>query len=232
MPVEKNLSGRQGRRRPAPGRRHPPAGRPGRISAFRCDFETSLSEVDHGGLYLAAYEGELHAFLDEDREHPAGRARLFVLNADAAREAGVSLFDLLDQRPETAHFMPLLGDAEGELAPSLSEIAGPRTTCNMLLLEHLEILPAFLGQELGLLYVRAAVTRFGLGCKLVAARIPPVVSPRKTAPGQRTAAKPRQTRTDRAAILDLKMCYSLAGFVKMPGSDLMILDLVKHRAGR
>ena len=41
----------------------------------------------------------------------AGRARLFVFNADAAENDGESLFDLLDRRAETAAYLPLLRSA-------------------------------------------------------------------------------------------------------------------------
>jgi hypothetical protein len=190
---------------------------PGKICAFRCTYRTSLSEYDHGGLYLAAYEGDIHVFLDEDNEQLAGHARLFVLNADAAERDGESLFNLLDQRRETAAFIPLLGDGDGELSPTVCDILGEPSTasCNMLLLERLDILPAFRGQDLGLKYVSAAITRFGLGCRLVAACVPPGVLP----------ARERAARTRLA-----KYC-TRAGFVPVRRSGLMILDMETPRAG-
>lgn len=213
---------------PVPTLPRPPRGRPGQVCAFRCAFRTSLSEYDYGGLFLAAYEGDLYAFLDEDREHLAGHARLFVLNADAAEQAGASLFNVLDQRSETAPFICLLGDAEGELAPGLRALLGPHaSTRNMLLLERLEILPSFRGQQLGLQYMRAAITRFGLGCRLVAARPDAAQStPLRTPRGR---ARHPQART---AAQELRKHYECAGFVKVPSSDVMILDLDKRRVGR
>jgi hypothetical protein len=204
---------------PVRSRGGPKAARPpGKICAFRCAYRTSLSEYDHGGLYLAAYEGDIHVFLDEDNEQLAGHVRLFVLNADAAERDGESLFNLMDQRRETASFIPLLGDGDGELSPVVRDILGEPVTasCNMLLLERLEILPPFRGQELGLKYVAAAITRFGLGCRLVAACVPPGVLPAR----------------GRAARTRLAQCYMRAGFVPVKRSGLMILDLERPCAMR
>jgi hypothetical protein len=178
-----------------------------------------MSEYDHGGLYLAAYEGELHVFLDEDREQLAGHTRLFVLNAGGAQRDGESLFNLLDMCPETAAFIPLLGDEDGELAPAVREVLDEPVTSsrNMLLLDRLEILPAFRGQDLGLSYLAAAISRFGLGCRLAAVR--PLPSPSAGQPG---------SPPGRAAKTKLRKVCARAGFVPLPRSDLMILDLVRH----
>jgi hypothetical protein len=201
------------------GREGRSTARPGRICAFRCAYRTSLSEYDHGGVYLGAYEGDLHVFLDENREQLAGHTRIFVLNADAAERDGESLFNLLDQRPETAPFIALLGDAEGELSPAVCELLGEPVAVsrNMLLLDCLEILPPFRGQELGLKYLAAAITRFGLGCRFVAMRPAPV-----TEGGARAAA-------GRTANTKLKKYFMRAGFVSVKRSELMILDLENPR---
>jgi hypothetical protein len=188
-----------------------------------------MSEYDHGGLHLAAYEGDIHVLLDEDREQRAGHARLFVLNADAAEQEGKSLFNLLDMRPETSAFIPLLGDEDGELASAVLEVLGERATSsrNMLLLDRVEILPAFRGQELGIKYLRAAISRFGLGCRLAAACPFPLQLGRHA----RTLAKSAMP-TLRAARAKLRKHFAQAGFVPLPRSDLMILDLEKHRDGQ
>jgi hypothetical protein len=185
----------------APVLRRRPAARPGTV-----------------GLYLAAYEGELHAFLDDDHEQLAGHARLFVLNADGAERDGESLCNLLDMRPETAAFIPLLGDEDGELAhAALCVLDEPVRACrNMLLLDRFEILPPVRGQELGLKYTAAAIIRLGLGCRLVAARPLPQAG---------HSGKP----AGRTAKTKLRRYYARAGFVPLARSDLMILDLDTQR---
>lgn len=134
-----------------------------------------MSSYDDYERYLAVYEGDLFVFLDDeqesdDREHPAGHVRLFVLNADAAEHEDENLFDVLDVREETAAYIPLLGDDAGNFSRAVCKILGEEMVfCrNILILDRLEILPRFRGQQLGLRYVRAAISRFGIGCRLAA----------------------------------------------------------------
>jgi hypothetical protein len=121
-------------------------------------------------------EGELFVHVDDDVDEPhlAGHARLFILNADAAEngeENAPSLFELLDIRSETAPYLPLLHSTEAyNFSPAVCSIVGEDMvhSRNMLILDRLEILPAFRGQQLGLRYLRIAIQRFGLGCRIVA----------------------------------------------------------------
>jgi GNAT superfamily N-acetyltransferase len=224
-----------------------PIGPHGKISGFRCAYRTSMSEFDEGGLYLAEYEGDLFVFLDDNREEGlddgeqvAGQARLFVLNADAAESEGENLFDLLDRRAETAAYIPLLGDEIGNFSPAVCKILGEdMALCrNMLILDRLEILPQYRGQQLGLKYMRAAITRFGIGCRLVAIKPFPLQfegkleSAEAGAIGAEIQFSPpsKSVLTElRAATAKLKKYYTREGFVSLRGSDLMILDLEKQR---
>jgi hypothetical protein len=87
------------------------------ILHFYCTFRTEMSEWSgDGGPYLSEYEGELRARLEDDVDEfrLAGRARIFIINADAAEddEEAPSLFELLDLRGETAAYLPLLHSTE------------------------------------------------------------------------------------------------------------------------
>jgi hypothetical protein len=117
-----------------------------KIAGFRCSHRTSMSSYDDFGRYLAAYEGDLFVFLDEeqekeDREYHAGQVRLFVLNADAAESAGENLFDVLDEREGTAAYVPLLRDDAGNFTRAVCKILGEEMVfCrNMLILDRVEI---------------------------------------------------------------------------------------------
>jgi hypothetical protein len=153
-----------------------------KVVGFRCSYRTSTSSYDDYERYLAVYEGDLFVFLDgeqenDDREHPAGQVRLFVLNADAAENDDESLFDVLDEREETAAYIPLLGDDAGNFSRAVCKILGEEMVfCrNKLILDRVEILPRFRGQKLGLQYVRAAISRFSIGCRLAAIKPGPVI---------------------------------------------------------
>lgn len=210
-----------------------------KIAGFRCSYRTSMSSYDDYGPYLAAYEGDLFVFLNDkqeydDREHPAGQVRLFVLNADAAESEGEDLFDVLDERAETAAYIPLLGDDAGNFSRAVCKILGEEMVfCrNILILDRLEILPRFRGQQLGLQYVRAAISRFGIGCRLAAIKPFPLQFEGKmgTASETETVEPSKSVRADfDAATKKLKKYYAREGFISLRNSDLMILDLDEGR---
>jgi GNAT superfamily N-acetyltransferase len=206
-----------------------------KVAGFRCSYRTSMSNYDDYARYLAVYEGDLFVFLDgeqekDDREHPAGQVRLFVLNADAAEHDDESLFDVLDERGETAAYIPLLGDDAGNFARAVCKILGEEMVfCrNILILDRLEILPRFRGQQLGLQYVRAAIKRFGIGCRLAAIKPFPLQFEGKigTIRGNDYVEPSKSMLADfNAATRKLKKYYAREGFVSLKNSDLMILDL-------
>jgi GNAT superfamily N-acetyltransferase len=210
-----------------------------KVAGFRCSYRTSMSSYDDYARYLAVYEGDLFVFLDgeqekDDREHPAGQVRLFVLNTEAAEREDESLFDVLDERVETAAYIPLLGGDAGNFSRAVCKILGEETVfCrNMLILDRLEILPRFRGQQLGLKYVRAAVSRFGIGCRLAAIKPFPLQFEGKmgTVGGSEAAEPSKSMLVDfGAATKKLKQYYMREGFVSLRNSDLMILDLDKGR---
>jgi hypothetical protein len=212
-----------------------------KIAGFRCSYRTSMSSYDDYGRYLAVYEGDLFVFLDDeqendDREYPAGQVRLFVLNENAAECEGENLFDVLDERAETAAYIPLLGDVAGNFSRAVCKILGEEMVfCrNILILDRLEILPRFRGQQLGLQYVRAAISRFGIGCRLAAIKPFPLQFEGKmgSVSGNETEyvgpSKSMLANFD-AATKKLKKYYAREGFISLRNSDLMILDLNEGR---
>jgi hypothetical protein len=190
-------------------------------------------------LYVAEYAGKLFVTLDDDvesdAEQLAGEARLFIVNAEAADNAAEDLMELLDHRQETAAYIPLLGEA-GNFSPAVCKLLGENTVLwgNMLLLDRLEILPQFRGQQLGLRYMRAAISRFGMGCRIAAIKPFPLQfegklgpTPRRGAGAESEVMSSLRSRVTefRAATAKLKNYYAREGFVSVKGSDLMVLDL-------
>ena len=98
------------------------------IVHFYCEFRTEMSEWSGDGEpYMSEYEGEILVGLDDDVDEfrLAGRARLFIVNPDAAEEdeEAPSLFELLDLRGETAAYLPLLHSTEpNRFSPAVCRI--------------------------------------------------------------------------------------------------------------
>jgi GNAT superfamily N-acetyltransferase len=189
--------------------------------------------------------GELVVYLDtddhaDDNGRRAGTTRLFVLNADAAEKDDVDLCELLDRRSETAAFISLIGEEPGNFSAGVYRLLNEEVIfCrNLLLLDRLEILPEFRGQELGLKFMKAAITRFGLGCRLAVLKPFPLQFEGKmgTVPVGRSGQVVRRPPAARTAAAKLRSgteklmkYYARAGFVALSGSELMILDLEKRR---
>jgi len=200
-----------------------------KVLVFRCAYKTDMpGDCDgEGDFYLAEYDGELFVSLEDDlddEEYPAGQARLFILNADAAENDGESLFDILDLRGETAALIPLIGQEAGNFSPALCKMLGEEMAfCrNMLILDRLEILPQFRGQQLGLRFIRAAIARFGMGCRIVVIKPFPLQFEGKL--------DDRNKDEYRKATDKLRKYYARAGIKPLRGTDLMILDLYKLRS--
>ena len=141
---------------------------PTSIVHFYCTFRTEMSEWSgDGGPYLSEYEGEILLGLENNIDECllAGRARLFIVNPDAAEdEEAPSLFELLDLRGETAAYLPLLHSTEPNMfSPAVRRILGEEVvpSRNILILDRLEILPEFRRQQLGLRYIRTAIKQIG-----------------------------------------------------------------------
>jgi hypothetical protein len=220
---------------------------PAAIAHFYCEFRTNMSEWNgEGEPYMSEYDGELFVHLDDDDDEPhlAGKARLFILNADAVEndeENAPSLFEILDLRSETAAYLPLLHSAEaGNFSPAVCNIIREDMvhSRNMLILDRLEILPEFRRQQLGLRYMRIAIQRFGLGCRIAAIKpFPLQFEPQPTRGDSDLEWYTRMNmktlpRGTRAPTKKLKKYYSREGFVPVRGTDLMILDLYQHGSSR
>jgi len=199
-----------------------------------------MSDDDECGLYLAEYNGEVFVTLEgdegDDTARRAGSTRLFVLNADAAENDNQDLCELLDRRSETAAFIPLIGEDSGNFSSAICRFLGEEMfLCrNVLLLDRLEILPQYRGQELGLQFMKAAIIRFGMGCRLAALKPFPLQFEGKMGTVQmagvgQVVRRPQGSRVAtakmRGATAKLKKYYARAGFVALNGSELMILDL-------
>ena len=92
--------------------------------------------------------------------------------------------------------------------------------------------PRYRGQQLGLQYVRAALSRFGIGCRLAAIKPFPLQFEGKmgSISGNEYVEPSKSMLADfNAATKKLKKYYAREGFISLRNSDLMILDLDEGR---
>jgi predicted N-acetyltransferase YhbS len=100
----------------------------------------------------------------------------------------------------------------------------------MLILDRLEVLTEFRRRQLGLRYMRAAIERFGMGCRIVAIKPYPLQLEAGALDPSSDVWKTRMklgslARVQRVATTKVRKYYGREGFAAVKGTNLMILDL-------
>jgi GNAT superfamily N-acetyltransferase len=109
-------------------------------------------------------------------ERIIGMARLFYLDLDAVFDKNDSIHELFDIRSETAPFYSALIDHEtADFKPNLETILGEGICdSNVLILDRLEILPAFRGKKIGLASLVWCLRQYARQCGVVALKCFPL----------------------------------------------------------
>lgn len=197
-------------------------------TALTLQFTRDLCTDDsEGDPYLGQYQVKL---TDVDTGAPAGRMRLFVTEFTAAEDAGFSALDLLDHDASTEEYAMLLGREAGNYSPAVLKILGEEfvSSHDMLIIDRLELLPAYRGQGLGLKCMQTCIRHFAKGCRIAAIKPYPLqfeyaASNRDQWDAGLTLSS--LSRQKRASLKRLKEHYAQLGFQHVRGTQLMILDL-------
>lgn len=149
---------------------------------------------------------------DTDEDVEAGEITVQYLDVWRAKAAGLSIWDLFDTTSRTGNAAyPAVWDAEAqEYKP---EITDALSGYNVLIIDTVQIKPEFRGRNLGLAAIDTTVNRFGHDCALVIIKPYPINAYDLTGDQIEQGAK------------SLSAYYARLGFVKIPNSDLMALDL-------
>jgi hypothetical protein len=146
-------------------------------SDVQIHFSSSTTNGDEIEDFATCIEGTitcLHKKRDDETE--AGKLRLFYLDMAATLETNISIFDLFDIRAETEPFYSALLDFETEnFKPDLEQILGEYILdLNLLIIDRLEILPEFRGNNIGLECLRRCLQQYARGCGVVALKCFPL----------------------------------------------------------
>lgn len=197
-------------------------------TALSLQLARDLCTEDYeGDSYLGEYEVKL---VDVDTRAPAGRMRLFVTEFTAAEEAGFGALDLLDLKASTEEYSVLLGREAGNYSPAVLKMLGEEFVLNhdMLIIDRLELLPAYRGRGLGLKCMQACIRHFGKACRIAAIKPFPLQFNQPDAQPSEwdtQLALDSLSRQKRASMKRLKQHYGQLGFQHVRGTELMILDL-------
>ncbi len=151
---------------------------------------------------------------DTDADNVAGEITACYVDVEAAIDNEVNIWDVFDAAGEGSRgllpYYDLLYDANGELQGTLSEqVRGE----NVLIIQHLSIVPAFQGYKMGLAALWETIRRFGHGCSLVLLTAQPLNAAQLT---------PAELETARAGLIRY---YQRLGFRGPVGAHILYLDL-------
>lgn len=182
--------------------------------------------VDPGAL-LVEYDGEIYALDDNYEQHLVGSARVFVARLEACEDHGFSMSDCLDSQQATAPYMALLhSEYAGSFAPAVQKILDePDTFCmDTLIIDRIEVLPAFRGRGYGLDAMKIIIAQLGGGCRIAAIKPYPLQFEPKES-WQETLELHRFSDKKSKATKRLKDLYAGIGFKSVGRTDLMIRGL-------
>lgn len=182
--------------------------------------------VDESAL-LIEYSGEIHAFDDDDEECVVGRTRIFVAHLEACEGHGFSMRECLDTRQATEPYMALIhSEHAGSFAPSVQKILDePDTFCmDTLIIDRVEVLPAFRGRGYGLDAMKIIMAQLGGGCRIAAIKPYPLqYEPKETWRAELELHRFAGKKSE--AMKRLKDLYAGIGFKPVGRTGLMIRDL-------
>jgi len=176
---------------------------------------------EHGGVLRVA-----------DTEVIAGKVRLFMVDIEGAREAGISALDLLDFDGATEPYIGLLSnEVAGNFCPAVTNLLGGEDMVfsnNMLIIDRVELLPEYRGKGLGLKCLETCLRHFRLGCRVAAIKPFPLQfesGAKESEDWSGGMQLAELSRNQAACTRRLRRYYSALGFRHVRGTDLMILDL-------
>jgi len=158
-----------------------------------------------------------------------GKFRLYYVDIESAFNDGVPVHDVFDTYAETFEIYQALFDADS-IEPRervLRLLEYEVHELNVLILDRLEILPAFRGSRLGLAVMKAIIRRFSAGVGLVAIKPFPLQFEHEPTDEREREwrAALRLTdlpRVERLATTKLCAYYQRLGFVRLRGTPFMV----------
>lgn len=195
---------------------------------------TTLVDDQEPNRYHKCIDGRVRLVDDDDSDQRTtiGQFSIIVIDVESAMNEGERMFDVFDCDGRTVDYFSLYDDEEMGFVPEVTKVlkGGERWSPNMLVLDHLEILPAYRGNGYGLQALRWMQFHFGTGCGIVAL----VPFPMQFAGWELDDERDKKTfakmklgtfsNNRPVAFQRLRAYFARAGFVRVPGTDYMISD--------
>ena len=194
------------------------------VSDVRIQFSSSTSTSGDIADFATSIEGSIF----DDDDVLAGKLRLIYLDMGAILETNIGLFDLFDIRGETEPFYSALIDHDTkEFKSDLEEILGDYIIdLNLLIIDRIEILPEFRGNNIGLECLRRCLQQYAHGCGGVALKCFPLQfegAELDDPAWRRKMQLGKLSKDPKQSLAKLKKYYAALGFKIIPGTDFMVV---------
>lgn len=193
-------------------------------------FEASsacLEAVEPNDFFYET-RGKIVTVDESDQETLVGKFCLYYANVDNAYDEGLEPLEVLDTYSHTVDYFSSIYVTNGtEFSKKLLHLLNYDVFGNnSLILDRLELLPRYRGQNLGLIIMRRLIQRFSLGAGVVAIKPFPLQfehepSTKKEGHWRNELQLSNFTKNERTATQKLRSYYRKLGFVGMQGTPFM-----------
>jgi hypothetical protein len=164
--------------------------------------------------------------LEDEKDRTAGRFRLYYADFESARNHGYNAFQILDTYQHTYEFARSILCSNQPFSERLLKLLEYDIwNFNLLILDRIEILPAYRGGGAGLLILIGLIERFGAGAGVIALKPFPLQFEEKQPHNSSAWAKRLRLedlpRNERMSKEKLKQYYGKLGFVEMKSTPFM-----------
>ena len=200
---------------------------------IRIDYRSSAYLSTNSDNFIQKITGSIVASSwDSETEQTIGEIQLAYIDIVSAQEDGCDLYSLFDadSLPSTYCFTLYDLDEYGWSDTVYQSFGDSLFNDNLLIIHRIKLLSEFRGQKIGLLAIRRSIQQFGHGCGLVCLTAKPYqIELRDKNPIDQGEYEKydlsRFTSEKSTATQDLEAYYQQAGFIKLPGSKLMAINL-------
>lgn len=199
------------------------------------EFTRTISLLDRDyENYLGRYDGRI---IDTETKELMGRAIAYVFDAEAALADGYLAFDVLDGvTASTVPFVELFSDVVPDsYSKRVLRVLGDDMVVSnrTLIIDRLEVLPKFRGRGIGMACLLLIVRHLGMGCRIATLKPFPLQNELEPFDAEEVEWRGRLDlgsfpKQPSRATRKLKEYYGRLGFVPIPRTETMVLDLERN----
>jgi GNAT superfamily N-acetyltransferase len=204
---------------------------------FHVEPAIFLLVADDPDDYIYPIYGRMAKMDNDESDIVVGKFRLYYVDIASAINTGyINMFDLFDAHSDsTADYYGSLFDPDTmDFSENLQQLFNYEIfEQNVLIIDRLELLPEYRGENLGLTIMRRLIQRYSAGAAVVAIKPFPLQFeqsiPAENKSGWHTEMQLSSFReTEGDSIRKLRSHYSKLGFIEMKGTPHMFLSTTRR----